>query len=655
MTWLWIVHRDSRRRAAIARLAAAPEEALLAPPGDPLLDSAPPPAVVVLGLAGDLESELEFAYRAARRAPQTGWLLLAEREDAARAEALFDTLDAEILVWPPAANDLRRRVDALRSRRGERPAPLSRRPLRQALADRFARWFGDLELPDLLRALDPRLADMTLLIRGEPGSGGELLARYVHAFGSASGGALVPVTCVPEASAAEIAAVVAAATRARWGRVTLWLDGVDRLAPRVQRELRGWIEYGPPQALAGAAVARWLANAGVDDARLDPDLRRVLGGLLIELPPLRARPDAIATITTETARAWCAARGQRPRRFEETALLALEEYPWPGNLRELEAVVVQTLAASAADPVRAGDLRLDGEAFAPVGAAEVEPLPPGEPPPDAPAPDDADEQGGELLAELLPDEEPLPDDLLAEPGDVEIAQAEPEPLAEILPEPAAPRTDPALRRLAGAVAHEVRNPLTAIRTFAELLPARHGDDEFRTRFAELVGRDVLRIEDVVERLARLAALDARERTRVDVAALLEELLERRRSTIRERRLLVLKELDAGQPWALADREQLGYAFEALLDQSLELVPERGDVYLASKHHPAGLGGEPSVRVLLRFHGPGGGSTAGLTGTAAADHALDYAIAELLVRAQGGAFAIDTTDAEETVIVLDLPA
>jgi signal transduction histidine kinase len=46
--------------------------------------------------------------------------------------------------------------------------------------------------------------------------------------------------------------------------------------------------------------------------------------------------------------------------------------------------------------------------------------------------------------------------------------------------------DPGLRRLANALIHQVRNPLATIRTFADLLPERFDDPDFRARFPEMV-------------------------------------------------------------------------------------------------------------------------------------------------------------------------
>jgi len=430
---------------------------------------------------------------------------------------------------------------------------------------------------------------------------------------------------------------------------TLCLEEVERLPLTLQRRIRDWIECAPPAGGACAALVRWIATTGDTNSGCEPwpALARALSGLSVRLPPLRERPHLIASAVGETSRAWCERHRERPRRFGEDALAVMEEYPWPGNLRELEAVVVQTLAAGASDPVRSDDLQCDGQAFSPLGAGEVGEL----------------IVGGELeeLEELTPLEE---DEAPAEVAQPARADAEPvvqppaQPAVQPPARPAAAHDDsPAqavsLARLVASLSHEVRNPLSSIRTFAGLLPERFDDPEFRSHFAELVNQDVERIGALVSRLDRLADLESPKREAVDVAALLEQLLDEREETIRKRRLLVLKELDTSRPLVTADREQLGFAFEALLGKSLELVPERGDVYLASRHHEPQPPGSASVRVLVRFHDPEkGGASAD---AAFAEHSLDLVIAELVIRAQGGHFALTRAEGKDTVIVVDLPA
>ena len=103
---------------------------------------------------------------------------------------------------------------------------------------------------------------------------------------------------------------------------------------------------------------------------------------------------------------------------------------------------------------------------------------------------------------------------------------------------------------------------------------------------------------------------------------------------------------------MADPAQLRLAFEALFDKALEIVPERGDLYIASRRHDGGGSSQPSVRVLLRFGDP----SAGISDTdGPLTHSIELLVAELIVRAQGGRFTIGASEAEERVLVVDLPA
>jgi signal transduction histidine kinase len=190
-----------------------------------------------------------------------------------------------------------------------------------------------------------------------------------------------------------------------------------------------------------------------------------------------------------------------------------------------------------------------------------------------------------------------------------------------------------------------------------LLPERFDDPDFRTRFAGIVGDDVRRIEHAVDRLARFAALGAPEGKPVDISALLDELLEGRRDEIQARRLVVLRELDREHGVALGDAAQYRFAFDALLDKALELVPERGDIYVASRHHP-GVGDDArsTVRVLIRFESPDEILPAvDIEGISLAETALELVLADAVVRAHGGTMTVGTAEAPETVILIDLPA
>ncbi len=625
MPLLWIVDLDPRRLTALIRLAVAPESAIRGAPGDPLFDSAPAPDVVLLGLSEDPEAELEFAHRNRLRLRDARWILLPTPGTLERTRRLFDTLGVErgslhVLAYPPEATRLRELLLKSPPTGSAAPLPLSRRPARDALRERFALWLSDLEREDLMRALDPRRADLPLQIRGEAGTGRALLVRYVDAFGARSGAALAHVVCSEDTRSADIHEAVRAARegRAAPAALSIWLADADRLPVEVQHQIAGWSEFGLPDG----ARPRWLASGR--DA-LAPALSRALGPLCVTLPPLRETPERIARFAAAVAQHWCAAHGERARSFSADAVAALEEYPWPGNLRELEGVVVETLLFSAADPLAAEDLQHEGLPFAPLDASAVGTLV------EAGEPDAANEP-----APTPPTEKSAP-----------VAQATPDVAR------GGSASNGSLRNLVGALAHEVRNPLSSIRTFAELLTDRFDDPEFRTRFAETVGDDIRRIEHVVERLGQMASLEPPESGTVDLERLLDELLDEQSLSIRNRRLVVLKELDIEGSLVLGDEEQLRFAFEALLNRSVQLVPEGGSVYLATRQHAAGLNGLPSVRVLMRYQGPAPARR--VKGMSPEETSLEFALAEAIVRAHNGGFAVEAGESGETVILADLPA
>jgi len=636
---LWIVHRDPRWREALRRLVGGAP--LVADPGDAgALADAPPPRAVLLGASGDFEAELAWAHgafaRLAREAAAHGaagpaWLILAEPRDVEEARRLFDALPAEVVPITSDATELRRRLRAALARRGA--AALSERSRREALAARFERWLGDLDAPALLAAIDPGRRQLPLLVRGESGTGRGLLARTLHLQagpGGAAPGAFASVAGAPGLDAAallaglvpELAGVGAASS------LTVCVEDADALDAATQRRLASWIEDGPPPGALPATRVRWMATAGdpaLDD-RLESSLANALAGLVVRIPPLRERPAAIDRIAAETLRTWGALRaaGRPAPRLADDALAALHAHAWPGNARELEAVVRRTLATATRDPIPAEELVFDAlpacEAGTPrAGAERSQREAPARP---ASAPRAAGERG---------------------------RQEAPAPAAAPAPAPPAEGAAPGgpLRRLAGAVAHEVGNPLVGIRTFAQMLPSRFDDPEFRTQFAERVEADTRRIEAVVETLARLGSLPPPAREPVDVSALLARLLQLQGARIQERRLVVLEELDREQPLALGDAEQLRFALGMLLDETLSWLPEHGDLYLATRHQPGGR-----LRILLRSRGAGSAPDFGLR---LAENTLAVAAVEAVVRAHHGSLAVEPGEPGETLVLIELPA
>lgn len=760
MSKLWIVHRQARRRVALARLAGlAPSEVEAGAPTSAAFAEAAPPTALLLGLEDDFEPELEFLHRHRSTLEGVRRLFVVRPEDVDEAVRLTGARPDEIVAGAPDPRRLRAFLLSARAHR--RAEPLAARRDRERIARRFSTWFGELDLPGLMRTLDPSLAAWPLLVRGAPGSGRSLVARYVERYRVAT--APGPTLRVDARTIVDVAELDER-RRAREARAdrpvtTIWIDELDALPPSVQRGLAEWIRFGVGPDGPSPADLRWVATAGPSDAsglhdRLEPILVGAFAPLIVVVPALADRPEALALFAERVVAEWAERAGGLPRLLSDEALDALEAHAWAGDRAAVEALLRGALAATARETILASDLattpedgsvedtggaegsraedeRIGAEAFA--RAPEIAPVDAvesgedGDGDEDDESYDDAygeeyegedDEEGEEDDEEPYDDaEEPHEDDgtpiVDAAPGDepglLEAAFLEglEPPVADaaasggegddggggedhsthdgadeapfagtaLTPEgdvssdlasesfriAASGRGiegdggDPRWRRLARSLSHEIRNPLVSIKTFTELLPEHFEDDAFRERFTELVGRDVAHIDEVIGRLARAAEGGETKPGAVDVSAMIEGLLDARRETVGRRRLLVLQELERDAPLAWAEPNALEGALSGLIDRALASLPERGDLFIATRHIDRGPDGTPRLRVLLRHHHPelGGGDRSGVADVGAASNAIEYVLAETIVESAGGQLTIDTTDARETLILVDL--
>jgi DNA-binding NtrC family response regulator len=682
MSKLWIVHRSPQHRASLARLSGLTEPDVVAgAPNDDEFVAASDPAAILLGLEGDFERELEFAHRNHARLAQTRWGLICAPQDAQEAGRLFRMTNPEILTSPATARTLRAFVAAAVAQRSS--ASLAERQRRQRIAERFSAWLGGVEVPGLLRALDPSLVDLPLLVRGVPGSGRSLLCHYVEIFRSGRG----PVLRLHGRDLREPEYLAHCLRESRENGQppirSVWIDEVDTLSVSTQNTLAEWIIHASSPEVVSATGLRWIATAsaaGLHD-RLEPSLERAFAPLVIQVPALGDHPEALAVFAEEVARDWTRSVGGVTRQFADSALTLLEAYPWSGDRAELEAVLRTSLAASSREMIEDVDLRF------PTDPIDSESRPAGEIDPDdairalTARPQVPAVPVVEAEEETMEDAEDLESALfegMQESEAVPTAPLDPEPasipdestsLSEISfglanqPPPESPAMSPvpepqpnqSWRRLARSLSHEIRNPLVSIRTFAELLPEHFEDETFRARFTELVGKDVEHISDVLTRLSNITESESPETGPVDVSALIEALLDDRRDRIARGRLLVLRELERDAPLAWVEASGLKVALAGLLDRALESLPERGDLFVATRRIERGAGGQARLRILLRHHNPAGvgQSDAALAEFDPTANVLEYVLAESVVEACGGSLTIDATDAQETLILIDL--
>jgi signal transduction histidine kinase len=142
--------------------------------------------------------------------------------------------------------------------------------------------------------------------------------------------------------------------------------------------------------------------------------------------------------------------------------------------------------------------------------------------------------------------------------------------------------------LAAGIAHEIKNPLVAIKTFAELLPERFTDHEFRSDFSKVVIREIERIDELVARLRALAAPVSR-RSPISVKPVLEETLALLRGRMEQAKISVAVVSDDDLPPVNADQAQLKQLLLNILLNAIEAMEGGGKVLIHLRRQSEGDG------------------------------------------------------------------
>ena len=242
---------------------------------------------------------------------------------------------------------------------------------------------GDSPSMHQVRAMIEKLArsQAPIYISGESGSGKELAARLVHSRSSRSAGPFVPVNCgaIPEnlMESEFFGYRKGAFTGADSDREgffqaanggTLFLDEVADLPLAMQVKLLraiqekrvrkvGSVAEEPVDVRIICATHRNLREC-VDKGSFRQDLYYRLNVIELRMPPLRERLEDIAPLVEAILRRL---GGEHHPALTSDALRALEQYPFPGNVRELENILERALALCSGESVETDDLHLEPE------------------------------------------------------------------------------------------------------------------------------------------------------------------------------------------------------------------------------------------------------------------------------------------------------
>ena len=211
--------------------------------------------------------------------------------------------------------------------------------------------------------------DSTVLVTGETGTGKELIARAIHNLSPRKGKPLLKVNCaaIPagliesELFGHEKGAFTGALTR-KMGRFevadkgTIFLDEIGELPLDLQSKLLRVLQEGEFERVGGTQTfhvnVRVIAATNRDLESLSksgqyrPDLYYRLNVFPIHLPSLREREGDIPLLVQYFVRKFAASFGKKIAKIPERMMTALQRYPWPGNIRELEHVIERAVILS---------------------------------------------------------------------------------------------------------------------------------------------------------------------------------------------------------------------------------------------------------------------------------------------------------------------
>lgn len=145
------------------------------------------------------------------------------------------------------------------------------------------------------------------------------------------------------------------------------------------------------------------------------------------------------------------------------------------------------------------------------------------------------------------------------------------------------RTDrlSSLGTLSAGMAHEIKNPLVTIKTFAQLLPQQHHDSEFRNTFFDLVGQEVNRIDTIVNRLLNFARPAPPSLQPVSLHGILENALRLVEPQLSRNEMTLERHLEAPRDRIAADAEQLNQAFVNFFLNALQAMGQGGTLSVST--------------------------------------------------------------------------
>ena len=160
-----------------------------------------------------------------------------------------------------------------------------------------------------------------------------------------------------------------------------------------------------------------------------------------------------------------------------------------------------------------------------------------------------------------------------------------------------------LGTLTAGLAHEIRNPLVAIKTLTQLLPERLDDEEFRNQFLQIASGEVDRISSLVNELLDFARPSDPKLELEDINTVLDGMILLVSTETKKKQINIIKNYSSDLPPIQIDREQIKQVFLNILLNAIEATTENGKITVKTRSFMK-PGGEPYLQIEFNDTGCG---------------------------------------------------
>jgi nitrogen-specific signal transduction histidine kinase len=385
---------------------------------------------------------------------------------------------------------------------------------------------------------------VTVLIQGEHGTGKELVAKIIHHIGEWKYYRFYKIDCkiLAEDMAGDQFYRLLKEASDGMNPTTLYLKGVEYLRQTNQFILLELMSEG---VLKNGFEKRIIKNlrfisSSSDDLKekiaqrkFSEDLYNRLNTFLIYIPPLRERVKAIPKISQYILNEHSKKMKIKKLGISDNVMKLLESYWWPGNLTELEHVIIRSAIFSEGEDLVEKDLlfEIENEKSSFISflkRAETKPV-------------TLEEKS--LLNGQSTDSLPLF-------------------LIELI--------------------HRIKNPLVSIKTFTQLLREKFNDVEFKEYFYRIVTEDIEKIDSLLNSLLNYIRINTPIQKTNTIHLILEEVLKKHENQLEERKIKIFKRFEKELPETIIHDEQLRYILNSILQYAIPTIPPNGSIGFLTK-------------------------------------------------------------------------